>query len=152
MKKIFFILLSFVLLTSCGDFKDVTFSGIENFKIIKLSQAGAEAEITVKIKNPNKVAFTIYKSAYDVKVSGINLGKANLTKNVRIKPNSEEVYTFKIKSDFSKLSFTDLPKIMGLATSKNVTISLKGDMKVGKLLVKRKYPIDFTKSVPLSGF
>ncbi len=152
MKKIIFILLSFVLLTSCGDFQDVTFSGVEDFKITSLSQKGVEAEITTKIKNPNKVAFTIYKSEFDATLNGINLGKAHIARNVRIKANSEELYSFKIKSDFSKLSFADLPKIMNMASSKSVKVNLKGNMKVGKVLVKRSYPIDFTKNVPLSGF
>jgi len=152
MKKIALFILSITLLTACSDFQDVTFSGVENFKIISLTQSGVEAEITAKIKNPNKTAFTIYKSEFDATLGGINAGKAHITKNVRIKPNSEEVYTFIIKSDFSKLSIADMPRIIGMASSKNIKVGLKGNMKVGKLFVKKSVPVDFTKSVPLSGF
>src|SRR4051812_36289012 len=109
MKKTFhiFFLLFSITLVSCGDFENVTFSGIENVKIVKMSQQGAEAEITARIKNPNGTAFTIYKSDLDVMLSGINAGKAHLSKNVRIKPHSEETYTFLVKSDFSSLSMSD---------------------------------------------
>jgi|GEM_PF-665882 len=136
---------------SCSDFKDVTFSGIENVNITSLSQKGVEALITVRIKNPNSVSFTIYKSDMDVTISGINAGKAHLTSNVRIKAKSEQAYTFKIKSDFSNLSFTDLPKIIAMAVSKSVKIGIKGDLKSGKLFVKRSYPIDMIQTVPLGG-
>src|ERR1035437_2399397 len=117
MKKYIFILFAFclVLISSCNDFQDITFSGIENIQITSLTQQGVEAEITAKIKNPNSVAFTIYKSDVDVMLSGMNAGKAHLANNVRIKAHSEESYTFKIKSDFSNLNATDLPKLLSIA-------------------------------------
>ncbi len=119
-------------------------------KLTKISQQGAEAEMVVKIKNPNKTAFTIYKSDFDVSLNGINGGKAHLSDNVKIKANSEQTYTFKIKSDFSSISMNDLPKLMSLASSKNMKIGLKGNLKVGKLFVRKNYPVEMSESVPLS--
>ena len=152
MKNICFLLSLFLLLlfSSCGDYKEVTFSGIESVKMLKLSQNGAEAEITAKIKNPNNVSFTIYKSALDATINGLNVGKAYLSQNVKIKKNSEESYTFVIKSDFSNLSITDIPKIIQMAISKNVTVGLKGNMRAGKLFVKRSFPVEMTQKVPLN--
>ncbi len=137
------------MLTSCGEFQEVTFSGIESMKLIKVSQQGAEAEMVVKIKNPNKTAFTIYKSDFDVTLNGITGGKAHLAKNIRIKANSEQTYTFTIKSDFSSISFSDLPKLMSLANSKNIKVGLKGNLRVGKFLVKKSYPVEMSENVPL---
>lgn len=139
------------LFSSCSDFQDVTFSGIENIQITSLTQQGVEAEITAKIKNPNNVTFTIYKSDVDVMLSGMNAGKAHLAKNVRIKAHSEQSYTFKVKSDFSDLNATDLPKLLSIALSKNVKVGLKGNLKVGKLFVKKSFPVDMSQRVPLSG-
>ncbi len=136
---------------SCGDYKEVTFNGIENVKITSLSQSGVEALITVRINNPNSSSFTIYKSEMDVTISGINAGKARITDNVKIKAKSEESYSFKIKSDFSNLSLTDLPKIIAMGLSKSVKVGLKGNLKSGKLFIKRSYPIDIIQSVPLGG-
>lgn len=151
-KQIFIFSTFFILLfSSCNDFQDVTFSGIENVQITSLTQKGAEAIITVKIKNPNSVAFTIYKSDLDVMISGINAGKAHLDNNVKIKAHSEESYTFGVKSDFSTLSALDLPKLLSIALSKNVKVGLKGNLKVGKLFIKRSYPVDINERVPLSG-
>jgi len=152
MKKIavsFFLLLTTVL-SSCGDFQEVTFEGIENVKVNKISQQGIDVDVTAKIKNPNKVAFTIYKSDLDATFSNMNVGKAILTNNVKIKANSSQAYTFNIKSDFSKLSIAELPNLLSIATSKSIKVGLKGNLRVGKLLVKKNYPVDMVKSVPLN--
>lgn len=152
MKKFFFIpvLISLFIFSSCGDFQDVTFEGIENVKVNKLSQQGLDVDVTAKIKNPNKVAFTIYRSDLDATFSNMNVGKATLTNNVRIKANSTQSYTFNIKSDFSKLSLGELPNLLSIATSRSIKVGLKGNLRVGKMFVKKNYPVDMTKSVPLN--
>lgn len=152
MKKASFLLCTLYLLlfSSCGDFKEVTFSGIESVRMIKLSQNGAEAEVKARIKNPNSHSFTIYKSEMDVTLNGMNVGKAHLAKNVKIRKFSEDSYTFDIKSDFSNLMITDIPKIISMAMSKNVKVGLKGNLRVGKLFVKKDFPVELTQSVPLS--
>lgn len=154
MKKYILILSAFcfcsTLFSSCGDFQEVTFSGIENVNIISLSQQGAEAEITAKIKNPNTVAFTIYPVDMDVVLGGINAGKAYLIGRTKIKANSDQTYTFRIKSDFSTLSMTDMPKLMAMAMSRSVKVSLKGNLKVGRLFIRKSYPVEMTQNVPLS--
>lgn len=151
MKQHYLLLAALFILvfSSCGKFQEVTFSGLEGMKLIKLSEKGVEAEITARIKNPNKTAFTIYKSDMDVTVNGMNVGKAHLDNNVKIKKNSEESYIFNIKTDFSNLSITDIPKVIGMAMSRSVTIGIKGKLKAGKLFMKREFPVDMTQNVPL---
>lgn len=152
MKKILFILFSVFLFSSCGDdFQELTFSGIESVKIIKMSREGVEAEITAKIKNPNNSSFKIYRSELDVALNGINCGKANITNSVKIKGNSEKTYVFKIRSNLSSLNMADLPKVLSMAMSKNAKISLKGNLRAGKFLIKKDYPIEYSKTVNLEG-
>ena len=150
MKKLILFLLTIIIFSSCGDFKDVSFSGIENVKVNKMSKERIDIDIIAKIKNPNKMAFTIYKSDMDAVVSGVNIGKAHLTKKVKIKANTEQAYTFNVKSNFSKINMGELPNLMALLTKKSLKIGLKGDLKVGKLFVKKTHPVDMTKDVPLS--
>ncbi len=153
MKKYLLITFAFfsIVFTSCKSYEPVAFSGIENINVTSLSQNGIEAIVTARVKNPNKVGFTIYRSEMDISVAGIDAGKVQLDKRVRIKAKSEETYTFKIKSDFSNLSMSDMPRLMNIAMSKHAKIGLKGDLKAGKLFVKKTFPIDITKDVPLSG-
>lgn len=148
--SVYLFLLSSLSFMGC-DFKEVTFSGVEGLKVTSLTQKGIEALITVKIKNPNNMSFTVYKSEMDVIVSGINLGKAYIAENVRIKRNSEASYTFKINSSFSQMSIMQLPKLLSLASSKSLEVNLKGVLKGGKMFIKRSFPIDVTQNVPLGG-
>jgi LEA14-like dessication related protein len=149
--KLIVVFLLTLLFSSCGEYQDVTFLGIENVKVTSMSQQGVEAEITARIKNPNKTSFTIYKSELDATLNGLNAGKASLSKNLRIKANSEQSYTFKIRSDFSGLSFAELPKLLAMAKSKSAKVGLKGKLKAGKMFIKKSIPVDISKSVPLDG-
>ena len=152
MKKYVFILFIFCsfFICSCKEYQDVSFNGIENVRIVSVSQQGAEVEITAKIKNPNNTAFNVYPADLDITLGGINAGKAHIVGRTRIKAHSEKSYTFKIKSNFSDMSMSDLPKLMAMAKSKNVTVGLKGNLKAGKIYYKEHFPVDVTQSVPLS--
>jgi LEA14-like dessication related protein len=136
--------------TACS-FQPITFNNVENAKLGAVSQTGVEADITVRIKNPNHVSVTVYKSEMELSLNGVNVGKAYISQNVRIKGNSEEPYTFKIKADFSKLSLAELPKLISIALSKNAKIGLKGNLKGGKLFMKKSFPVCVTQSVSLGG-
>ena len=80
----------------------------------------------------------------------MNVGKASITKNVKIKANSEQGYTFNVKSDFTKLSAGELPNLLSIAMSKSIKVGLKGNLKVGKLFLKQDYPVDMVKTIPLN--
>lgn len=151
MKKLSWLsfLLLTLLFTSCK-IQELTFVGIDNIKINSFSQKGVEAEIVATINNPNRASFTIYKSAMDVSVSGLNAGKAELANKIKIKGKSQQSYTFKVKADFSKLTTADMPKLLGLAFSNNLNISLKGNLNVGKMFVRRSIPVNVNKTVPLN--
>jgi LEA14-like dessication related protein len=153
MKKLFpvFVFLFSLFLSSCGDFEELTFSGIQGVKVTKMSREGVEAEITARIKNPNSSSFKIYKSELDVTLNGIPCGKAHITDAVRIHANCEEDYTFRIRSDLSSLNMADLPKILSMAMSKNAKVGLKGNLKAGKFLVKKSYPVEISRNIPLEG-
>lgn len=150
MKKLFCFLSVLIFLTSCGDFQDITFEGVENIKVNKMSQQGIDIDVTAKIKNPNRMAFTIYKSDMDVTLNGLKIGKSELTNNVKIKSNSENAYTFNLKSDFSKVNVNELPSLLTILTKRSISVHIKGDLNVGKMFLKKKYPVDFSKNIPLS--
>jgi len=147
--KNLFLIVAVALFSSCS-LKPISFGGVQDSKVNSLTQKGVEAEFGVKIKNPNKFGFRIYKTDLDVTVNGISLGKAGLKKKVKIKANSDNVSTFVVSSDFSKLNFTELPKLMAMANGKNVTITVKGALRVGNLFYKKTFPLDISQKVNLS--
>lgn len=128
-------------LASCKEFKEVEVIGVENFKIKKVSLEGIEADIQLKIKNPNAFGFSIYPSEFDIIFSSLNLGKAKLKKRVHIDANCEKGYVFELNSSFKGMNLMDLTKIV--SGSNLGSLQVKGNLKVGKMWVKKKFLIDY---------
>ncbi|MES2131159.1 MAG: LEA type 2 family protein [Bacteroidota bacterium] len=149
LKKIFYFqaLICSLLLFSCKNLSEITVTDVNNFSINKLSMKEIEGEIGLTIKNPNSVGFSIYRSEFDIIYGDVKLGKAKLHKRVHIGANAEKSYTFKLKSNPENLNLTDILKLAN--TGGSGTIQIKGDLKVGKLFIKRKYPINYIDKVNL---
>lgn len=148
-------LISFLLiftscLFSCADLKPVTIGGVESPNLKKLSHEGIEFDFGMRIKNPNKIGVTVYPSSFEATVNDISVGKIRLGKKVKIKANSDNVSEFNIKSDFSKLGLGDVTKVLPIIASKNATIYLKGEVKVGKWYYKKKFPVELKKTISFS--
>jgi LEA14-like dessication related protein len=140
----------FLSLISCAEFKPCTFNGIESAKVISVSSTNIELELNVKIKNPNNFGFSIYPSDFDVKLGNKDLGKASLSKKVRIKANSEIIHTFIIHSDLSKVMAGGMSSLISLAKSKNAIVAVHGELKTGNLFYKKRFPVDLKENIPLS--
>lgn len=149
MKTLKFLTFIFTLfiLTSCQEFKDVEVIGVDSFFINKINTDGIEAEVKIKIQNPNSRGFSLYPSEFDIIFSGIRLGKARLYKRVHINANSEKVYTFKLKSKLEDLNILDA---MRLLNPDNLgKIEVKGDLKAGKFYLKKKFPVNYTDRIKI---
>lgn len=140
-----------LLTTSCGPWKEISVSTIEGVRLGKMDKDGIEAEIDVKINNPNNTSFTIYNSALEVKINDVSVGHPHLKKNVKIKANSNETYTFAVSGKVEKIfsGGGGLFGLLAIAMNKSVNIKIKGDIKAGKFYYKRKFPIDDNQKVPL---
>jgi len=125
----------------------MSISNVEGFNLNKISSEGIEGEISLKIKNPNAVGFSIYPSEFDIVFSGIHIGKAKLHKRVHISANTEKVYTFKLKSSLEGINFLEIAQLLN--SSKAGRIEIKGDLKAGKFLMRRKYPVNYSDKVKL---
>ncbi len=136
------------ILFGCRSLKDLEFKGVNGFKVNTINTQTIDADILLKIKNPNRFGFYIYESEFDVTYSGIYLGKAKLQKRVRIKANAEETYSFNLKKNFKDLNLLDVMKLINGSTGVGV-VEVKGDLKAGKLLMKKKFPIDINEKVGL---
>lgn len=146
MKKIVLILVSLLVFTSCRDFKEAECTGVKGFKVNKMDMSGLDADIILGIKNPNKMGFSIYRSEFDVTISGINLGKAKLKKRVHISGNAEKDYAFNLKSSFKDMNMMEVMKLAG-SGGVHGTITVKGDLKAGKFYLKKKFPVNEKHSV-----
>jgi len=136
------------LITSCADVQDLSTTGIEGFTVKKVSKEGMEGEIMVKIKNPNKMGFSIYPSEFDVSYGGVKLGKAKLKKRVHISGNSEKVYAFSLKSSFENINLMEVMSLF--SNNKGGFVEINGDLKAGKLWLKKRYPVNIKERADLS--
>jgi LEA14-like dessication related protein len=144
---IFFI--SFALFFSCKEFKEVEVTGVKSFRLTKVNTEGIEGEVILGIKNPNANGFSIYPSEFDVVYSGIKMGKARLYKRVHIDGNSEKAYVFKLKTSLKDMDPMD---IMGLLGGNKIgKIELKGNLKAGKLYLKKRFPVNISEKIGLGG-
>lgn len=133
-------LLISLFFASCKDFKEAEVTGVKGFKINKVNTEGIQATITLGIKNPNPIGFSIYPSEFDVTYTGINLGKARLSKRVHIDANAEKDYDFLLKTSFKNFNMGD---VMGLMNGKKAgNITVKGDLKAGKFYLKKRFPVN----------
>lgn len=90
------IIVSLTFISSCKEMEEITVTSVDGFHLNKIDTKGIDAEIKLKIKNPNNMGFSIYPSNFDIVFSGIRLGKAKLDKTVHIDGKTERVYSFKL--------------------------------------------------------
>jgi LEA14-like dessication related protein len=135
-------------LSCCVSLREVEFTGIKGFSVQNISTEGIEGDLLLGIRNPNKFGFTIYKSEFDVSFSGIHLGKAQLTKRVRIKAGEESTYRFRLRNDFKNVNLAEVLRLLNGATRRDL-IEVKGDLKAGRMFLKRSFPVDLKEKISL---
>jgi LEA14-like dessication related protein len=147
MKFKLFIIIASIFLFSCREAKEIKVTSVEGFYVNKLSTENIDAELKLKIDNPNTMGFSIYPSEFDVTFSGIRLGKAKLNKRVHLNASSEKVYSFKLNSKLSELNPLDILRLLNLENLGKIEIN--GDLKVGKFFVKKNFPVSYTDKVKI---
>ena len=153
MKKYFVLFICFLLsigLFSCGTIEPVTIGGVQNTNVKSLSMAGVDFSFDMKIKNPNKMSVIVFPTSFDSNVNGIDAGQVKLDKKVRIKAKSDDIATYNLNSDFSKLGMAELANIISMVSAKSAVVTLKGDVVVGKWYYKKRFPVEFKKTINLS--
>jgi LEA14-like dessication related protein len=136
-------------LSSCLGLKDLEVKEVKGFSLKKLDPSGMQSSLQLSILNPNRFGFVILPSTFDVKYSGIYLGKAKLVKKVKIKGKEEHTYTFELENDFKEVNFLDLLNLLQPGGFKN-EINIKGELKASKFLMRKKFRVDYKEKVSLN--
>jgi LEA14-like dessication related protein len=145
LKNSFIPAISFLLFSCIGEFKEISVTRIDGFKVTKLSAAGIEGEINVTINNPNPMSFKVYRSRATIMYGDMKLGTARIAKKVKIGPNSNSPETFILKGDLKNVSFASLPELLA---GRGKQMEIKGHIKAGKWYYKKKFPIDEKQKIP----
>jgi LEA14-like dessication related protein len=148
MRNIFLLALC-IFLFSCRDFQEIQVTNIEGLKVNKISMDGIDAQLLLRLKNPNSMGFSLYRSEFDIRYSGIYLGKAKLTKRVKIRGNAEETYGFHLSQDFRNVNVLDVLNLLKGASIIN-TIEVTGNLNAGKFMfVRKRIPVNIKEQLKL---
>jgi len=141
-------LFSIVFLTSCFDYEDVDFRGVQNVGIEDRSGGNITVRIDMKVNNPNNYNIKIKKSALDVFVNGSKIGKTKMKKSIVLKKNTEDVYPLYLTLNEKDLRGSAIASI-GSILSGSMKIRIKGDIKAKVYGIGKKFPIDIEEPVNL---
>ena len=153
MKSIFKLSLLFslvLLLQSCIVFKDLSYKGIDSYKVEEISTKGLKLSMSVKIENPNWFNIKAKGGEIDVKLGGNSLGKFSLIDEIILPKNSDGVVRVRIESKFKSLLDGGIIGIMSMLRSGGQTeIELKGYIKARALGLVKKIPISSKEKMKL---
>ena len=141
-------LFSIVFLTSCLDYEDVEFKGVQNIGLEDRSGGTITVRIDMKVNNPNSYNIKINKSSLDVFVNGSKVGKTKMNNNVVLKKNHQDVYPLYLTLSEKELKRSALTSIGSLLTGK-MKVRIKGDIKAKVYGIGKKFPIDVEEPVNL---
>lgn len=139
-------LISFVFLTSCFDYEDVEFRGVQNVGLEGRSEGNITLRIDMKVNNPNNYNIKIKKSALDVYVNGSKVGRTKMKNNITLKKNYQEVYPLYLSLSEKELKSSALSTI-GSFLKGSMKVRIKGDIKAKVYGVGKKFPIDIEEPV-----
>jgi LEA14-like dessication related protein len=150
-KTSFFTFLFAVLFTfTACEIKPVEIASIDAVKILKINKDGVELEINMTLKNPNSIGFTVTGADLKGSLGGMAIGDVKIKNNVRIPKNSEKSHTFKITAKIDDLINGGIGALTGLLSKGGPQLKIKGDLKVRSFLIPRRFPIEFTKKIPMN--
>jgi LEA14-like dessication related protein len=141
-------LFSVVFLTSCFDYEDVDFKGVQNIGLEDRSGGIITLRMDIKVNNPNSYNIKIKKSSLDVFVNGSKVGKTKMKNNIVLKKNHQDVYPLYLTLSEKELKSSALSSIGSLLTGK-MKVRVKGEIKAKVYGIGKKVPIDLEESVNL---
>ena len=141
-------LFSIVFLTSCFDYEDVEFKGVQNIDLEGRAGGNITVRIDMKVNNPNNYNIKIKKSSLDVFINGSKVGKTKIKNDIVLKKNRQDVYSMYLTLGEKELKGSALSSIGSLLTG-SMKVRIKGDIKAKVYGVGKKFPIDVEEPVSL---
>jgi len=147
---IHFISLFFILLltfVACKKIEPLEVSDIQSVKILKLTKQTLLLEVSVLIKNPNAIKFTIKDYDFDVFINQHGIGKAVIKDNIIIPKRSDELYAFNCEVNYLRLLASAIPIVKAIMMNEKVKIKVSGFMKVKAFGITSRHEIEIQKEL-----
>lgn len=143
-QKLFYILVITFLVSSCFEYDDVDFKGIENFKMGKFEGQNISFSMDVKLENPNNFSIKIKPSVVDVFIDDNLIGKTYLDQKIKIIKRKENSYFVPLHVT---LEDGILMKLMKFSLKDKVKLRLVGKVKGSVYGISKKVKIDESKEI-----
>lgn len=136
------ILLIFLLFISCRHIKEVTFDKIESMEASSVSLQEIKLKVGAKITNPNNFKFTLKNMDVNIFVNGNDFGKTIIDEKEEVAANSSEIHYFFVETSPTAFFFQAIPLMNSISNHEEVSVKMKGRVKVSAFGISKKFPID----------
>ncbi len=149
MKSTIVVTLLSILLTSCTIYKDIEVKEVRGVRITKFTDKGIEAEVDLRIFNPNNYKVSLVSVDADLYVNDKDVGDAKLNKRVTLGKKSNEVHTVKLEGDYSDMGGGLLETLIGTLFARSINFRVDGTMKGKALFVGKSFYFQVDQDVRL---
>lgn len=138
---------SVLLVFYTGCIEEPTMKSFDGVSVQRFDKEGIVFNSRLTIENPNKLSFKVSNIDLNVKLNGIDVGKAKLLEPVKIEKNCSKSYSFLLQSSFKNLSFASLPSIIAAIATGKTNLELEGKIAAKKFMIKKRVPIEYDKKI-----
>ena len=126
MRLCFLSVLFIFLSSSCSEFEELAYKGLDGIKFVKFEKKKLVLDIGVKIDNPNSFSITVKPSIVDILIDDQLLVKAKWITKVKILKKTATTYRLPVEIDIEEGAYF---KLLKYTLRKNVSIRIKGKVK-----------------------
>ena len=139
MRLCFLSVLFIFLSSSCSEFEELAYKGLDGIKFVKFEKKKLVLDIGVKIDNPNSFSITVKPSIVDILIDDQLLVKAKLITKVKFLKKTATTYRLPVEIDIEEGAYF---KLLKYTLRKNVSIRIKGKVKVCVFGIVKRTMID----------
>ena len=139
MKLFFLSFLTLLLCSSCLQFEELDFNGLDGIKFVKFEGKKIVLDVGVKIHNPNSFSITVKPSIVDILIDDQFLVKVKLIRKLKFLKKTETTYRLPVEIDIEEGAYF---KLLKYALRKNVSIRVKGKVKCRVFGIVKRTMID----------
>ena len=132
-RKIIYILVTTVLLSSCSAYKSVNIGDVENVDFKGMVDNKISLELKVPVTNTNAYKIKIKNMDLDVTINGRYLGKMINAKEIVIPAKSDSVQVFPVDIQVRNI-LSSMSSLYKLRNSKSFEMQIEGTIKVKALM------------------
>ncbi|MBK6775877.1 MAG: LEA type 2 family protein [Flavobacteriales bacterium] len=149
MRKPSALLLVTILLTSCANFRDVTFHGVRNVELRKMNGNDIALTIEAEVENPNNYRIKLKDPDVDLWYNGQFVGKAVLDSTVVLDKRSTRIYPVYISADTQGKLGPILLGGLGSLLSGQAELRASGTVKGQVGIISKRFPFDIRDTLEL---